>query len=460
MPPVSLKIKLTSGWATHSAFLARHVPGENVERPDPLGVASRPMSAAQREFDIVLYGATGFVGRLTAAYLARVGGDARIGLAGRSTDRLLAVRKTLGESAQSWPLIEADASRASSLEAMAARTQVVVTTVGPYIKYGLPLVAACAAAGTDYADLTGEPMFVRESIDLHHKQAIDTGARIVHSCGFDSIPSDLTVFALYRRAEQDQTGQLGETDFVVRKFAGGVSGGTIASMIEVMRTASGDPEARALMSDPYSLTPDRSAEPELGPQPDARLRRGGDIAPELNGYWTGAFVMAAVNTRIVRRSNALLDYAYGRLFEYTEQISLGKSIFAPVAAGIATGGNLATFALGSRYFDRLPRRLVERITPKPGTGPSDRARESGHYTVETYTTTTTGARYRARMSQQGDPGYKATSVLLGQSGLALALYRDRLSDLRGVLTPAAAMGDALLARFRTAGVSLEVSRLN
>jgi short subunit dehydrogenase-like uncharacterized protein len=418
------------------------------------------MGAAQREFDIVLYGATGFVGKLTADYLARAGGDARIALAGRSQDKLLAVRETLGEAAQTWPLIAADASDPSSLNAMAARTQVVVTTVGPYLRYGLPLVAACAAAGTDYADLTGESIFIRESIDLYHKEAVDTGARIVHSCGFDSIPSDLTVYALYRRAEEDGAGQLGDTNLVVRSFAGGVSGGTVASMLELMRTASTDPEARRLMNDPYTLTPDRGAEPELGAQPDIRWRRGREIAPELDGYWAGAFVMAAANTRIVRRSNALLDYAYGRRFEYAEQMSMGRSVAAPVAAAMATGGNAATMALGSRYFNRLPSKLVERIVPKPGTGPSERAREQGHYTVETYTTTTSGVRYRATMSQNGDPGYKATSVLLGESGLALALDRDRLSDRRGVLTPAAAMGDALMARFAGASVKLETEKLN
>jgi short subunit dehydrogenase-like uncharacterized protein len=418
------------------------------------------MSAAQREFDIVLYGATGFAGKLTAQYLAKAGGDARIALAGRSQDKLLAVREMLGDKAQSWPLLTADASEPSTLNAMAARTQVVVTTVGPYLKYGLPLVAACAAAGTDYADLTGEAIFIRESIDLYHKQAVDTGARIVHSCGFDSIPSDLTVFALHRRAEQDHAGQLGDTNLVVRSLAGGVSGGTVASMIELMRTASSDPEARRVMSDPYTLTPDRAAEPELGAQPDIRWRRGREIAPELDGYWVGAFVMAVANTRIVRRSNALLDYAYGRRFEYAEQMSMGRSFVAPAAAAMATVGNAATMALGSRYFDRLPNKLVERIAPAPGSGPSERAREQGHYKFETYTTTTTGARYRATMSQKGDPGYKATSVLLGESGLTLALDRDRLSDLRGVLTPATAMGDALMARFPGAGVLLETARLN
>jgi short subunit dehydrogenase-like uncharacterized protein len=418
------------------------------------------MTAAQREFDIVLYGATGFAGKLTAEYLSRAGGDARIALAGRSQDKLRAVRDTLGQKAQSWPLIAADASQPSTLTAMAEQTRVVVTTVGPYLKYGLPLVAACAAAGTDYADLTGEPIFIRESIDVYHKQAIDTGARIVHSCGFDSIPSDLSVYALHRLAEQEQAGQLGDTNLVVRSFAGGVSGGTVASMLELMRTASTDPDARRLMNDPYTLTPDRAAEPELGAQRDIRWRRGGEIAPELKGFWVGAFVMAAANTRIVRRSNALLDYAYGRRFEYAEQMSMGRSFAAPLAAAMATGGNAATMALGSRYFNRLPSKLVERIAPKPGTGPSEQAREQGHYTVETYTTTTSGARYKATMSQKGDPGYKATSVLLGESGLALALDRDRLSDLHGVLTPAAAMGDALLARFPAAGVKLATCRLN
>ncbi len=417
------------------------------------------MTAAQREFDIVLYGATGFVGKLTAQYLATAGGGARIALAGRSSQKLLAVRESLGEAAQSWPLIEADAASPSTLNDMAARTRVVITTVGPYTKYGVPLVAACAAAGTDYADLTGETMFIRESIDLFHKEAADNGARIVHSCGFDSIPSDLTVYALYQRALADGAGELGETNFVLRGFAGGVSGGTAASMLEVMQTSSTDPEARRAMNDPYTLTTDRGAEPEFGHQSDTPWRRGRDIAPELDGIWTGAFAMGAPNARIVRRSNALLDWAYGRSFRYAENMSVGSSVVAPVAAALGTAANAAVLSLGSRYFDKLPRGLVERVLPKPGTGPSERARDNGHYRVETYTTTSSGARYRATMAQQGDPGYKATSVLLGECGLGLALDRDALAELRGVLTPAASMGDALLARLPGAGVTLDVVRL-
>ncbi|BBY53067.1 saccharopine dehydrogenase NADP-binding domain-containing protein [Mycobacterium koreense] len=417
------------------------------------------MPEPQREFDLVLYGATGFVGTLTAQYLARAGGAARIALAGRNEDRLRAVRDALGPPAESWAILHADASEPASLTEMAERTRVVVSTVGPYTRYGLPLVAACAEAGTDYADLTGEAMFVRASIDGYHKQAVDTGARIVHACGFDSIPSDLSVYALHRQVVADGAGQMLDTDFVLRRFRGGMSGGTIASGMEMMHTASSDPEARRLVSDPYTFSADPAAEPQLGAQPDFPWRRGGEIAPELAGIWTGGFFMAPYNTRVVRRSNELLGWAYGRRFRYSEQMSLGSSKLASAAAALVTVGSKAAVAMGNRYFRLLPRRWVERLAPKPGTGPSESLRETGFYQAQTYTITTTGARYRASLSQQGDPGYKATAVLLGESALALALDRDRLSPLTGVLTPAAAMGDALLERFPAAEVMLEVSRL-
>jgi short subunit dehydrogenase-like uncharacterized protein len=282
---------------------------------------------------------------------------------------------------------------------------------------------------------------------------------MVHACGFDSVPSDLSVYALYRAVQRDGAGELADTSFVLRSFSGGISGGTMASMIEVLNTASSDPDARRQLLDPYTLSPDRGAEPELGRQPDLPLRRGRDIAPELADLWMAGFLMAPYNTRIVRRSNALLDWAYGRQFRYSENMSVGSSALAPAASAVVSGVGNATFGLGSRYFRLLPRRLVERVAPKPGSGPSAAARERGYYRVETYTTTTTGARYVARMDQRGDPGYKATSVLLGQCGLALALDRDKLSELHGVLTPAAAMGDVLLARLPAAGVSLYTERL-
>jgi short subunit dehydrogenase-like uncharacterized protein len=296
------------------------------------------MHAGQRDLDIVIYGATGFVGRLTAEYLAKADAGIRVALAGRSAERLLAVRQALGAGAENWPLIVADLAHPVALTAMAAQTRAVVSAVGPYSRRGLPVVAACAAAGTDYADLTGEVPFVRQSIDRHHRQAVDNGARIVHSCGFDSIPSDLNVYALHSRILDDDAGELGETTFVLRAYSGGFSGGTVATMVELMQIGWGDPKMRRTLDDPYSLSPDRSAEPELGPQPDLPLRRGADIAPELKGLWMCGYLMALYNTRCVRRSNALLNWAYGRRLRYTETLSMGSSFAAPVFAAMGNVG--------------------------------------------------------------------------------------------------------------------------
>lgn len=417
------------------------------------------MSAAEREFDIVVYGVTGYSGKLTAQYLAREAGHARIALAGRSRERLLAVRESLGPAAQQWSLIVADTAEPAAVQAMAASTRVVVTTVGPYTTHGLPVVAACAKAGTDYADLTGELMFVRTSIDRYHQQAADTGARIVVSCGFASIPSDLNVYQLYRRACEDGAGELCDTTLVFRSFfQGGGSGGTVASEFESMRTASTDPDARRLMHDPYTLTTDRGAEPDLGRQPDFRWWPGSRVAPELAGFWLGGLVWAPHNTRVIRRSNALQNWSYGRRFRYSETMSLGRSFAAPVASAAVTGTLAGAFRLGARHFRRLPQRWLQKVA-KPGTGPGESMRERGHYTAETYTTTMSGARYLGTFAQQLD-AYSGTGVLLAECGLALAFDRDRLSDVRGVLTPAAAMGDALLARLPAAGVSLNTVRLN
>jgi short subunit dehydrogenase-like uncharacterized protein len=416
------------------------------------------MHAGQRDLDIVIYGATGFVGRLTAEYLAKAGTGIRVGLAGRSAERLLAVRQALGAGAENWPLIVADLAQPDALTAMAARTQVVLSAVGPYSRRGLPVVAASAAAGTDYADLTGEVPFVRQSIDRHHKQAVDNGARIVHSCGFDSIPSDLNVYALHRRVLDDDAGELGETTFVLRAYSGGFSGGTVATMVELMQLGWGDANMRRTLDDPYSLSPDRSAEPEVGPQQDLPVRRGADIAPELKGLWMCGYLMALYNTRCVRRSNALLNWAYGRQLRYTETLSMGSSFAAPMFATLGNVGLVSASRFGGGYLGLLPPGLLERIMPPSDIGYDKGSR--GYYKVETYTTTTRGVRYVATMTQRGDPGYAATAAMLGESAIILACQRDRLSDRRGVLTPVAAMGDALLARLPAAGVTINTARLS
>ena len=406
-----------------------------------------------RDLDIVIYGATGSVGKLTARYLARSG--LRIGVAGRSAQRLGALRQELPEA--DWPLIVVDTGEQDALRRLAGRTRVMISTVGPYATHGLAVVAACAAAGTDYVDLAAEVPFVRRSIDAHHEQSVQSGARIVHSCGFDSVPSDLTVYALHRRVLADGAGELADTTFVLRaaNYAMGFSRGTVDTMFELMRAGWGDPETRRLLDDPYSLSPDRVAEPDLGPQPDVSLHRGEEVAPELAGLWTSGYLMALYNTRCVRRTNALLGWIYGRRFRYSETASMGSSLAAPAMAAMTNATITGASRLGGAYLRMWPPRLLESLIPRPNGDGAPR----GHYRVETYATTTSGARYMASMAQQGDPGYAATAVLLGESALALARDREQLSDRRGVLTPASAMGDALLKRLAAIGVTVHTAHL-
>ncbi len=395
--------------------------------------------------DLVLFGATGFVGRLTAAYLATAAAPGtRIALGGRSKERLEAVRAGLPEQARDWPLVVADTSDAGALRELATSTRAVATTVGPYARYGLPLVEACAAAGTHYADLTGEVPFVRASADRAHEQARETGARITHACGFDSVPSDLAALLTARAAG----GGLTDTTMVVTRLSGGISGGTIDSIRGVVDELTSDPATRRLLVDPYSLSPDRDAEPSLGRESDATG------VGRIDGRWTGVFVMASYNTRIVRRSNALQGWAYGRGFRYREVMAFGRGPLGPaLAAGTALG------VAGMGFGMALPptRAVLDRVLPKPGEGPSERTRERGHFTVETTGTTTDGRRYRTTFGMQGDPGYAATAVMLGESGLCLAL--DDLPAGGGVLTPATAMGTVLADRLRAAGARIETVAL-
>ena len=404
---------------------------------------------ADREYDIVLFGATGFVGRLTAAYLARSAPvSTRIALAGRSKERLERLRAELPGAAADWPLLVVDSSDAAEVGKLAAATRVVATTVGPYAKFGMPLVNACARAGTSYADLTGEVLFVRDSIDRAHRSARDSGARIVHACGFDSVPSDLAVLLAADQASADGAGTLTDTTLLVVSVRAGASGGTIDSLRNQIDVVKSDPSRRSVVTDPYALSSDRTGEPDLGAQPDTFLtRREGD-------RWVAPFVMAPFNTRIVRRSNALQDWAYGRDFRYSEVMGVGRSPLAPLlATGVAVGVGVFTAAMA------LPptRLLLDVVLPAPGKGPSPRTQRNGSFHLQTTATTTSGARYRTTVKAKGDPGYAATSVMLGESALALAL--DTLPVSAGVLTPATAIGRPLVDRLRAAGFTFEVERL-
>ncbi|HEY4811302.1 MAG TPA: enoyl-ACP reductase, partial [Solirubrobacteraceae bacterium] len=338
-----------------------------------------------------------------------------------------------------------------SVQELAATTRALATTVGPYRCYGLPVVQACAAAGTHYADLTGEVLFMREAIDRYNEQAVTSGARIVHSCGFDSIPSDLGVLALHEAATADGTGQLEDTTLVVQAMKGGASGGTIASLKGTVDEARSDGALARIVNDPYALSPDRTAEPNLGAEADLR---GIQNDREL-GMWLGPFIMSAINTRVVRRSNALQGWVYGPRFRYREVMGFGSGPAAPLLAGAVAGG-VGALAVGLSVAPL--RAVLDRMLPSPGEGPSERQRDGGFFRIEIHARTSSGARYRCRVAAQGDPGYKATAVMFSESALCLALDDQRLPQRAGVLTPATAMGGALSERLRRAGQTLEVER--
>ena len=363
--------------------------------------------------DIVVFGATGFVGRLVAEYLIKVAPPGiAIGIAGRSREKLEALGLGL-------PVIVADADDPAEL---ARSARVVATTVGPYRRRGIKLVDACIAAGTDYCDLTGEVLFVKESLE-RHERARETGARIVHSCGFDSIPSDLGVYLLHEAA-----GELGETTLVVEALRGGFSGGTLASMkgqIDELRT---DQQARRTIADPNALSPGRTTR-----EPDVR-----GIARTEHG-WVGPFVMATYNTRLVRRSAQLLGY--GPDFAYREVQRFGNPL---VAAGWTAG--LVALAGGLAF---PPTRLVlDRLLPEPGEGPSEKTQANGYFRVAVH-----ADGHTATVAAKGDPGYAATAVMMGESALTLALHPGP----GGVLTPASAMAAPLIERLRAAHMRLTVA---
>ncbi|MEA2450481.1 MAG: hypothetical protein QOG63_2413 [Thermoleophilaceae bacterium] len=407
---------------------------------------------ADRPLDLTVFGATGFVGKLLAAYLAEHAPDeVRIGLAGRSEEKLAKARDDLPERAHDWPLITADSGDADSLRKLAEGTRVVATTVGPYRKSGLPLVEACAAAGTHYADLTGEVLFVHECIERAHDKARESGAKIVNSTGFDSIPSDMSVYALHERVRADDEGELEQTTLVVTALKGGASGGTVASMKGQVDEVKTDKEARKLAADPYALDPSGGPNGSPGDERDSYgVSRDEDL-----GQWIGPFVMASFNTRIVRRSNAVQDYAYGRGFRYREVTGLGSGPLAPVkGAGLA--GGLGALAGGLAFPPT--RKLLDHLLPDPGEGPDEEARRNGFFRMELHARTSSGAKYVVRVAMQGDPGYAATAVMMGEAALCLALDGEKLPDRAGVLTPASAMDGALIERLRAAGMKLEVER--
>lgn len=419
-------------------------------------------STHDRDLDVVLFGATGFVGALTALHLAQhADPGTRIALAGRSRTKLEDVREGLGPAARHWELVEVDATDGGALATLAARSRVIASTVGPYMIHGKEVVRACADAGTHYADLTGEVLFVRWALDEVAERARETGAKIVHACGFDSIPSDLGVLVTAEQAARDGEGTLGETTLLVKSLRGGISGGTVDSGRQQAIMARRDAQTRRTLADPHALSPRRGDEPSSGRRPATgvlgRLRRYVPIERDAEtGRWTGPFLMASFNTRIVRLSNTLTDWAYGRGFRYREQTDFGSSPVSPLLAGTMAVG-LGGVAAGLSWTPT--RTVLDRLLPKPGQGPSAERRAAGRFRLEIRTTTSTGARYATKVGADYDPGYDGTAVMLGQSALCLALDGEALPPRTGVLTPATAMGGMLVERLRGHGFTFAVERV-
>jgi len=388
------------------------------------------------KFDIVVYGATGFTGQLVAEYLAaQYKGDSNLkwAMAGRSKDKLAAVRDAIGAPSNT-PLIVADASDVASLQAMVEQTKSVVTTVGPYLLYGNELVAACAASGTDYFDLCGETPWMRRIIDAHQVTAQRSGARIMFSCGYDSLPFELGVFCCQEAAKKEFGALVPRVKGRIRAMKGTFSGGTAASGRALFEAAAKDPGILALMRDPFSLTPGFQGPkqpPGNKPMFDADLQT-----------WVTPFFMANINTRNVHRSNMLLGFPYGRDFVYDEM-----QITGPGEEGEAL----------ARSIQAANNKMATSAVPKPGEGPSKEERETGMYDLLFVAIAPDGRQVRAAVKGDRDPGYGSTSKMISEC--AICLLRDAPEVPAGIWTPGAAMGHKLIKRLTDhAGLTFAVEK--
>jgi short subunit dehydrogenase-like uncharacterized protein len=396
----------------------------------------------ERLYDIIIWGATGFTGKLAVDYMAKnySSNNIRWAIAGRNPEKLDAML-----AGRDIPVIQADSHDKESLDRLVEQTSVILTTVGPYARYGSELVAACARNGTHYCDLTGEVHWMREMITQHQAEAVASGARIVHTCGFDSIPSDLGVYFLQQQMRARHGVNARHIKYRTRSFSGGFSGGTIDSMMAMMEN-----EERAsiirTMANPYCLNDNMTGL-------DGRDRMSAFFDEDFDA-WIGPFVMAGVNTRVVRRSNELLDSAYGTDFRYDEGTVISKGARGFLGAAALGAGTGAVAGLAALSFTRP---LLKKVLPKPGEGPTTEAIENGHFHVELrgIHPTDPSKNMTAHVRGDKDPGYGSTSKMIVESALALA--QDELPVAGGFWTPASAMGDTLLSRLpASAGVTFEI----
>lgn len=404
----------------------------------------------KREFDVIIQGATGFTGTLVAEYLLRqygASGDLRWALAGRSEQKLREVRQKLGSAANDLELIVADSFDKAALRSLAARTRVVLTTVGPYALYGSDLVEACVDAGTHYCDLAGEVQWIRKMIDTHQQRAKETGAKIVNCCGFDSVPMDIGVWFLQEAAHEKFGSYCKSISMLVKATKGSASGGTLASMMNLIKESREDRGIARILVHPYSLNPQGERE-----GPDRRDQQKVVYRDDANS-WTAPFVMAGVNTKVVRRSHALSGYPYGRDFRYDESVMTGRGFSGWLKGAIMVVG------LGALVFFASftpTRKLLQRfVLSKPGDGPDRELQQQGFFNLMQIGVLQDGTVLRSRITGDQDPGYGSTSKMLGECAVCLA--KDDLDAGGGVWTPAAVMARPFIKRLRdNAGLTFEL----
>ncbi len=408
------------------------------------------MTNNNQAFDLILYGATSFVGQIMTAYLAEHYPITKIedseqetvmwAIAGRSEEKLLKLKKRLG--IDNVKHFIADADEEEKLSEMVKQARVIVTTVGPYALYGETMVKVCAENGTDYCDLTGEPQWIKKMLDKYEETAKGSNARIIHCAGFDSIPSDLGVYACQKRAIELSEKPANHIKMRVRKLKGGASGGTIASMLNIIKEAKDDPSLRKALVNPYVLCPESA---------DFQARQKNHKRAEFDsqlGIWSMPFVMAAINERVVHRSNALLDNLYGSSFRYDEAMSA------------KTGFQAWTFTFGLGSFmvaaslDPLRKFLANNVLPKPGQGPSEHEQLNGMFDMRFYATTDNGRNIVTQVIGDRDPGYGSTAKMLSQAAICLA--KDVPDLPGGFWTPASALNQHLIERLdKHAGVKIQ-----
>ena len=421
---------------------------------------------SKRPYAVVLYGATSFVGQITAHYLAQFLSNKKStddseksavtwAIAGRDKEKLEKLQSELSkaqnneETDKKVDIIIANSDDDTSLDEMTKQTLVIISTVGPYLKYGEPLIKSCVNNGTDYVDLTGEAIFIKDMMDKYQAKAQQTGARIVNSCGFDSIPSDLGVYFTQQQAETKFNQQCDVIHMRVKAAKGGLSGGTIASMATIFEEVGKDKARRKQVANPYLLNDDTDA---------PNVRQDNISKPEYDSEhqrWLAPFVMASINTRIVHRSNQLLGYEYGREFKYDEAMWMKDGIKGQLSSYAMSAGLLG---FATAMMIKPSRELLSKhVLPKSGSGPSKSEQENGYFDIRFFGETSEKDSISTKVTGDKDPGYGSTSRMLAQSALCLAQDVTKAEVAGGFWTPASAMGNKLLTRLEDhAGLSFEV----